>query len=186
MKMSPLVPIGVIAGTPQPDIPAEASSEIPVSDAVCNKEDQAEKCEATTKQYDVIHIEQSSMITSELPCIEVETSNEGHAARQKRNEVMCNHENFISFVQEDTPSYFTSSHCAANEDWPCKCFNRDVHFGGVSYKVSSKRPVMVCENAIKMDHECSCAYCIDCFNMKISSQMKPSQRVRRAKQQCIY
>ena len=22
---------------------------------------------------------------------------------------------------------------------------------------------MVCENAIKMDHECSCAFCIDCF-----------------------
>ena len=65
--MSPLVPIGIIAGTPQPDIPAEASSEIPVSDAACNKEGQAEKCEATTKQYDVIHIEQSSMITSELP-----------------------------------------------------------------------------------------------------------------------
>ena len=67
-----VVPIGVIAGTPQPDIPAEASSEIPVYDAACNKEGQAEKCEATTKQYDVIHIEQSSMITSELPCIEVE------------------------------------------------------------------------------------------------------------------
>ena len=41
--MSPLVPIGVIAGTPQPDIPAEASSEILVSDAACNKEGQAEK-----------------------------------------------------------------------------------------------------------------------------------------------
>ena len=59
LKMSPLVPIGVIAGTPQPDIRAEASSEIPVSDTACNKEGQAEKCEATTKQYHVIHIEQS-------------------------------------------------------------------------------------------------------------------------------
>ena len=157
LKMSPLVPIGVIAGTPHPDIPAEASSEIPISDAVCNEEVQAENCEATTKQYDVVHIEQSSMITSELPCIEVETLNEGHAARQKRNVVMYNHENFIGFIQEDTPSYFTLSYYAANEDWPCKCFNCDVHFGGVSYKVSSKRPVMVCENAIKMDHECSCA-----------------------------
>ena len=183
--MSPLVPIGVIAGTPQPDIPAEASSEIPVSDTACIKESQAEKCEATTKQHDVIHIEQSSMITSDLPCIEVEGSNEGHAARQKRNEVMCNHENLISFVQEDTPSYFTSSYYAVNEHWPCKCFNCDVHFGGVSYKVSSKRPVMVCENAIKMDHECSCAFCIDCFNTKISSQMKPSQCVRQPKQQRI-
>ena len=95
--MSPLVPIGVIAGTTQPDIPAaEASSEIPVTDTACIKEGQAEKCEATTKQHDVIHIEQSSMITSDLPCIEVEGSNEGHAARQKRNEVMCNHENLIS------------------------------------------------------------------------------------------
>ena len=72
--MTPLVPIEVIAGTPHPDIPAAAFSEIPVPDAVCNKEGQAEKCEATTKQYDVIHIEQSSMITSELPCIEVEKS----------------------------------------------------------------------------------------------------------------
>ena len=113
--MSPLVPIGVIAGTPQPDNPAEASSEIPVSDAACNKEGQAEKCEATTKQYDIVHIEQSSMITSELPCIEVEASNEGHAARKKRNEVMCNHENVISFIQEDTQSYFTSSYYAARK-----------------------------------------------------------------------
>ena len=72
--MSSLVPIGVIAGTPQPDIAAEASSEIPVSDAACNKEGLAEKCEATTKQYDVVHIEQSSMITSELPCIQVDAS----------------------------------------------------------------------------------------------------------------
>ena len=133
--MSPLFPIGVIAGTPQPDIPVEASSEIPVSDTACNKEGQAEKFEATTKQYEVIHIEQSSMLTSELPCIEVEASKEGHAARQKRNEVMCNHENFINFVQEDTQSYFTF---AANEHWPCKYFNCDVHFGGVSYKASSK------------------------------------------------
>ena len=128
--MSSLVPIGVIAGTPQPDIAAEASSEIPISDAACNKEGLAEKCEAATKQYDVIHIEQSSMITS--------ASNEGHVARQKRNEAMCNHDNVIKFIQEDTPSYFTSSYYAANEDWPFKCFNCDVHFGGDSYKVSSK------------------------------------------------
>ena len=40
--MSPLVPIGAIAGTPQPDIPAEASSEIPVSDTACIKEGQGE------------------------------------------------------------------------------------------------------------------------------------------------
>ena len=52
--MSPLVPIGVIAGTPQPDIPVEAF-EIPVSDTACIKEGKAEKCEATTKQHDVIH-----------------------------------------------------------------------------------------------------------------------------------
>ena len=56
--MSPLVPIGVIAGTPQTDIPVEASSEIPVSDTACIKEGQAEKCEPTTKQHDVIHIKQ--------------------------------------------------------------------------------------------------------------------------------
>ena len=175
--MSSLVPIGVIAGTPHPDIAAETSSEIPVSNAACNKEGLAEKCEATTKQYDVVHIEQSSMITSELPCIQVDASNEGHVARQKRNEAMCNHDNVISFIQEDTPSYFTSSYYAANEDWPFKCFNCDVHFGGDSYKVSSKQAVMVCENAIKMDHESSCAFCIDCFNTKISLQMKPSQHV---------
>ena len=46
--------------------------------------------------------------------------------------------NVISFVQEDTPSYFTSSYYAANEHWPFKCFNCDVHSGGDSYKVSSK------------------------------------------------
>ena len=62
----------------------------------------------------------------------------------------------------------------------------NVYFGGVSYKVSSKQPVMVCENAIKMYHEFPCAFCIDCFNTKISSQMKPSQRVQRPKQQRIY
>ena len=44
---------------------------------------------------------------------------------------------------------------------------------------------MVCENAIKMDHESSSAFCIDCFNTKISSQMKPSQCVWRPKQQHI-
>ena len=87
---------------------------------------------------------------------------------------------YISHKVQDILRAYT-----ANEHWPCKCFNCDVHFGGVSYKVSSKRPVMVCENAIKMDHECSCAFCIDCFNTKISSQMKPSQRVRRPKQHRI-
>ena len=175
--MSSLVPIGIIAETPQPDIATRASSEIPVSDAACNKEGLTEKCEASTKQYDVIHIQQSSILTSELPCIQVDASNAGHAVRQKRNEATCNHDDIISFVQEDTPSYFTSSYYATNEHWPFKCFNCDVRFGGDSYKVSSKQPVMVCENATKMDHECSCAFCIDCFNMKISLEMKPSQHV---------
>ena len=136
--MSSLVPIGVLAETPQPDIVAEASSEIPVSDAACNTEGPAEKCEAPTKQYDVIHIEQSSLLSRELPCIQVDASNEGHAARQKRNEAMCNLDDIISFIQEDTPSYFTSSYYAVNEHWPFKCFNCDVCFGGDSYKVSSK------------------------------------------------
>ena len=138
LKMSSLVPIGVIAETAQPDIAMKASSEIPVPDAACNKEGLTEKCEASTKQYDVIHTEQSSMLTSELPCKQVDASNVGHAVRQKRNEATCNHDDVISFIQEDTPSYFTSSYYAANEHWPFKCFNCDVHFGGDSYKVSSK------------------------------------------------
>ena len=142
--MLSLVTIGVIAETPQPDIATKESSEIPVPDAACNKEGLTEKCEASTKQYDVIHTEQSSMLTSELPCNQADASNVGHEVRQKRNEAMCYHDNVISFIQGDTPSYFTSSYYAANEHWPFKCFNCNVCFGGDSYKVSSKGPVMVC------------------------------------------
>ena len=132
--MSSLVPIGVIAETPQPDIAMKASSEIPVPDAACCKESLTEKCEASTKEYDVIHTEKSSMLTSELPCNQVDASNAGHAARQKRNEAL----HVISFIQEDTPSYFTSSYYRANEHCPFKCFNCDACFSGDSYKVSSK------------------------------------------------
>ena len=138
LRLSSHVPIGVIAEAPQPNIALKASSEIPVPDAACNKEGPTEKCEASTKQYDIIHTEQSSMLTSELPCNQVDASNVGHAVRQKRNEAMCNHDDVISFIQEDTPSYFTSSYYAANEHWPFKCFNCDVCFSGDSYKVSSK------------------------------------------------